>query len=54
MMVGIDDPSDAVCRNLSVLWDVLGWKPLSTELDYVAVDRRIKEEVFPEATWFKS
>ena len=53
MMAGIDDPTQAVCQNLSVLWDGLGWKPLSGEYDYAAVDRRIKKEVFPEATWFK-
>ena len=54
MMVGIDDPSEAVCQNLSVLWDGLGWKPLSSEHDYDAVDRRIKNDVFPEASWFKN
>jgi hypothetical protein len=43
-----------VCQNLSLLWDGLGWKPLSNELDYGAVDARIKKELFPEATWFKS
>jgi hypothetical protein len=53
MMAGIGDTSEAVCQNLAVLWDGLGWKPLSIEHDYVAVDRRIKKEIFPEATWFK-
>jgi AcrR family transcriptional regulator len=53
MMAGIDDTSEAVCQNLAVLWDGLGWKPLSIEHDYAAVDRRIKKEIFPEATWFK-
>jgi len=27
----------------------LGWKPLTAECDYDAVDRRIKKEIFPEA-----
>jgi AcrR family transcriptional regulator len=53
MMAGIDDPNDAVCQNLSVLWDGLGWKPLAGEHDYAAVDRRIKRDIFPEATWFR-
>jgi AcrR family transcriptional regulator len=53
-MAGIDDTFQAVCQNLSLLWDGLKWKPLSTELDYHAVDRRIKKEIFPDATWFKS
>jgi AcrR family transcriptional regulator len=53
MMAGIDDPLKALCQNVSVLMDGLGWKPLSTECDYDAVDRRIKKEIFPDATWFK-
>jgi len=54
MLTGIDDPVVAVCQNLSVLLDGYGWKPLSGNLDYAAVDRRIKKEIFPEATWFKN
>jgi AcrR family transcriptional regulator len=54
MMAGIDDPLKALCQNVSVLMDGLGWKPLSTECDYDAVDRRIKKEIFPDATWFKN
>jgi AcrR family transcriptional regulator len=53
MMAGIDDPLKALCQNVNLLLDGLGWKPLSTEFDYDAVDRRIKKEIFPEATWFK-
>jgi AcrR family transcriptional regulator len=53
MLAGIDDPLQALCQNVSVLLDGLSWKPLSNEWDYDAVDRRIKKEVFPEATWFK-
>jgi AcrR family transcriptional regulator len=54
MMAGIDDPLKALCTNVDVLLDGLDWKPLSREWDYDAVDRRIKKEVFPEATWLKS
>lgn len=53
MLAGIDDPLQALCQNVSLLLDGLGWKPLSNEWDYDAVDRRIKKEIFPEATWFK-
>jgi AcrR family transcriptional regulator len=54
MLAGIDDPLKALCQNVNVLMDGLGWSPLSSEYDYDAVDRRIKKEIFPEATWFKS
>ena len=54
MLAGIDDPLRALCDNVNVLLDGLSWKPLSSEVDYDAVDRRIKKEIFPEATWFKN
>ena len=54
VLAGIDDPLQAVCQNVNVVLDGLGWKPLSSEWDYDAVDRRIKKEIFPEATWFKN
>ncbi len=54
MLAGIDNPLQALCQNVSVVLDGLDWKPLSTEWDYQAVDRRIKKEIFPEATWFKN
>lgn len=54
MLAGIEDPLKALCQNISVLLDGLGWKPLSSEWDYDAVDRRIKKEIFPEATWLKN
>ena len=53
MLVGIDDPLEALCENVNILLDGLSWKPLSSEVDYKAMDRRIKNEIFPEATWFK-
>jgi AcrR family transcriptional regulator len=53
MMSGIDDPLHALCQNVNLVLDGLGWKPLSSEWDYDAVDRRIKKEIFPDATWFK-
>ena len=54
MMAGIEDPLKALCTNVDILLDGLAWKPLSGEWDYDATDRRIKKEVFPEATWFKT
>ena len=54
IMAGIDEPLKALCQIVDVLLDGLGWKPLSSEWDYDAVDRRIKKEIFPEATWFKN
>jgi len=54
MLAGIDDPLQALCENVNILLDGLNWKPLSSEVDYQAVDRRIKKEIFPEATWFKN
>ena len=53
VLAGINDPLQALCQNVSVLLDGFGWKPLTDEWDYDAVDRRIKKEIFPEATWFK-
>jgi AcrR family transcriptional regulator len=53
MLAGIEDPLQALCQNVNVLLDGLNWKPLSSEVDYNLVDRRIKKEIFPEATWFK-
>jgi AcrR family transcriptional regulator len=53
MLAGVDDPLKALCQNVSLLLDGLGWKPLSSERDYDALNRRIKKEIFPEATWFK-
>jgi len=54
MLAGIDDPLKALCQNVDLLLDGLNWKPLSSDVDYAAVDRRIKKELFPEATWLKS
>jgi AcrR family transcriptional regulator len=53
IMAGIDDPLKALCQTVDLLLDGLTWKPLSSEWDYDAVDRRIRKEIFPEATWFK-
>ena len=54
MLAGIDDPLQALCQNVDLVLDGLNWKALSHEVDYSAVDRRIKKEIFPEATWLKN
>jgi AcrR family transcriptional regulator len=54
LLAGIDDPLKPLCDNVNILLDGLKWKPLTDELDYDAVDRRIKKEIFPEANWFKN
>jgi len=53
MMAGIEDPLQALCQNVSTFLDGLGWKPLTNDWDWEAVDRRIKKDIFPDATWFK-
>lgn len=53
LQAGIEDPLKALCQNVNLVLDGLGWKPLTEEWDYDSVDRRIKKEIFPEATWYK-
>ena len=53
ILAGITDPLKGLCQNVNVVLDGLNWKPLSNDYDYDAVDRRIKKEIFPDATWFK-
>ena len=50
----IEDPICVVRMNQDRMCDGWGWKPLLAEWDYAATDRRIRAEVFPEATWFKA
>jgi AcrR family transcriptional regulator len=54
MLGGIEDPICVVRRNQDLVCDGWGWKPLLKDWDYLATDRRIKAEIFPEANWFKS
>lgn len=41
------DPHASVWHSIHRLWDGFGWKPLSTEWDYLATKSRILAEVFP-------
>jgi AcrR family transcriptional regulator len=53
MLGGIEDPICIVRRNQDLVCDGWNWRPLLKDFDYDRTDRRIKAEVFPEATWFK-
>jgi len=44
----LDDEESILTRNCHALLDGYGWHPLSTEHDYVAVQDRIRSEVFPQ------
>jgi len=50
----IEDPICVVRQNQDRMCDGWGWKPLLAEWDYAATDRRIRAEIFPEATWLKT
>ncbi len=53
LLCGIEDPICVVRANQDRVCDGWGWKPLLADWDYAATDRRIRREVFPEATWLK-
>ena len=53
MLCAIEDPICVVRRNQDLVCDGWKWKPLLKDWDYATTDRRIKSEIFPEATWFK-
>lgn len=53
LLAGIDELAWTVRANQCVLLDGLGWRPLSRDFDMAAVDRRLRAEVFPEATWLQ-
>lgn len=44
----IADPVDALIRNVHVLFDGYGWRPLSGEWDYQATERRIATTLIKE------
>lgn len=51
ILCGIEDPIRVVRQNQDRVCDGWGWKPLLAEWDYAATDLRIRDTVFPEATW---
>lgn len=46
---GFDAPLDALRRGSGAMLDGLGWRPLSSELDYDATRKRIAKEVLRDA-----
>lgn len=46
---GIAHPAAAIEHSLMYLLDGYGWRPLSTEHDYLATRRRVHAEAFPNA-----
>jgi AcrR family transcriptional regulator len=54
LLAGIEDPICLVRQNQDRVCDGWGWKPLLADWDYAATDRRIRDEVFPEASWLKT
>ena len=53
MLCAVENPIVAVRCNQDLIIDGLGWKPLLKDWDYAATDRRIKLEIFPEASWLE-
>jgi AcrR family transcriptional regulator len=51
LLCGINDPIAVVRRNQDLICDGWNWRPLLRDFDYAATDRRIKAEIFPEASW---
>ena len=54
LLAGIDDSIRIVRQNQDLLLDGMKWTHLLADYDYEATDRRIRDEIFPEATWFPS
>jgi hypothetical protein len=44
--LGIRDPYQAISHNAHLILDGIGWKPLSTDLDYSEVIAKAIEELF--------
>ena len=55
VLAGITNQMRTVRLNQDIICDGLNWKPLFTQHDYSATDRRIIKEVFPEAmNWYRA
>ena len=53
LMAGIHTSVNIIRQNQDALLDGFSWKPLSSETDNHSTDLRIRDEIFPEATWFQ-
>jgi AcrR family transcriptional regulator len=54
MFIETQDLLEMMCPNVDIVMDGLGWKPHSKDMDSDAVYRRIRREIFPEASWFRT
>jgi AcrR family transcriptional regulator len=45
--VGIDDPIKTIRNNCARFLDGVGWKPLTKDMDLLALEQRIARDVFP-------
>jgi AcrR family transcriptional regulator len=54
MLAGITNPFASLRLYQDILCDGWGWKPLLKDWDYAATDRRIRQEIFPDATWLEN
>lgn len=50
VFAGITDSFSSIRKNHDLICDGLGWKPLMRDHDYSATDRRIVQQVFPDAS----
>ena len=46
--LGIRDPYESIFQNAHLILDGIGWRPLSSELDYIAINTKALEDVFPQ------
>ncbi len=46
--IGIDDPFHSVRYNINRMLDGYGWRPFSTEVDYISQFDQISSDIFPE------
>ena len=53
LLCAVEDPLASLRLHHERILDGWGWKPQSADLDSRALDRRIRDEVFPEAVWLK-
>lgn len=53
LLCAIADPLRSLRTNQDRVCDGWSWRPLCGEWDYHATERRIRDEIFPHATWIK-
>lgn len=53
VLCAVEDPLATLQLQHNCMLDGWGWKPHTREIDFGPIDRRIRKEIFPEATWMK-